>query len=560
MIEADAVRTALHSEEYGLNVNILNNVPTTAYGSATAARAAVGADYRQQGLKITYLLSTGWITDQYVGTALDNTSWGTAANWKTIGPVSVLQNTETGDTNIIVGNRTIPVPNIEKTPKINNSGYDFSISDENNNCIIGFKDGHLKTKHFDSKKIEHPVETDINMMSDLSITDESAHEVLRLRKGHIKTKYFDSAKVVKKPYERRIAFTVKVDATNFLASNFVSVDVNTIETPFYCVDNCVLYLPDSYTQQGKSTPLVIYCKQGDSIIKPEVDSYDMLNKVETKLIFHYLLSLGYAILGVDGVPDAWRDELKIQEGYAVGNYVAVQSTLKAYQYVLDNYNISKNGVALFGMSMGGLTAFNLIENTEMPINCAALAYPVVSMRYHIWDGKLTTPFYVDGVPFYMRSRYNIGKIFGFTFEDEEELEALNYDYFKTAGYDPWYKNVDDMYQGFTKSSPYGRSLYALQLGTSIDDITMKKLLRCPVKAWVADNDNVLGADVTKVFFKALKNAGVSCDIQCYTTGGHAIQSNQTAIGTFTEHGNTYNLMPIAKDVADWLFLNGVYYK
>jgi hypothetical protein len=80
-----------------VNVNDINGVPTTAYGSAAAARAAVDASsgLRIQGQIITYLLADGWYTDQYIGSATDSTSWGTASNWKTLGPVSVSQNTQT---------------------------------------------------------------------------------------------------------------------------------------------------------------------------------------------------------------------------------------------------------------------------------------------------------------------------------------------------------------------------------------------------------------------------------------------------------------------------------
>lgn len=80
-----------------VNVNDINGVPTTAYGSAAAARAAVDASsgLRIQGQIITYLLADGWYTDQYIGSATDSTSWGTASNWKTLGPVSVSQNTLT---------------------------------------------------------------------------------------------------------------------------------------------------------------------------------------------------------------------------------------------------------------------------------------------------------------------------------------------------------------------------------------------------------------------------------------------------------------------------------
>ena len=85
------------------NVNVYNGVPTTAYNTADIARANVPVGMRKQGLQITYLLANGWFTDQYIGSAVDSTSWATASNWKTLGPVSVSQNTLTGKTELKIG-------------------------------------------------------------------------------------------------------------------------------------------------------------------------------------------------------------------------------------------------------------------------------------------------------------------------------------------------------------------------------------------------------------------------------------------------------------------------
>lgn len=464
--------------------------------------------------------------------------------------------------------------------KINNvSNTDLSFSDDNGYDIVQFANGHIKTKNFNSSKnatteqrglmsandksklnsIELGAQVnDLNSIDskdiDLSFSDDNGLNVVQFSGGHIKTKFFDSSKILAHlPHKRRISFTVIDDTVNFLDTNFTAANINTIDTPVLYSDNCVLYLPDSYSNEGKSTKLAIYCKHGYALIKPTEDSDDLLLNNSTKYIFHYLLYLGYAILVVDGVPDGWRDALKIDERYAVGNYVAVQSTIKAYYYVTYNYNISKDDVSVFGYSMGGLTVLNLIENTDMPINCAALISPVVSMKYHLWDVR--TPITIDGTTYNYRSRYNIAKIFGFTFSTAQELDNLAYNYFKTAGYDSWFKNVENMYEGFTQTSSYGQYLYALPSGTTVDDITMKKWLRCPIKVWVADNDETLGADVTKVFVKALKNAGTACDIQVYSSGGHHIESLQTALGTYVEHGDQWNLTPMAKDVADWFYIN-----
>lgn len=82
-----------------INVNMLNSTggtPHAAYANAAAARADIAASsgLRVPGLHITYLLTDGiWYTDQFIGS--DVSGWATAINWKTLGPVTVTQNTLT---------------------------------------------------------------------------------------------------------------------------------------------------------------------------------------------------------------------------------------------------------------------------------------------------------------------------------------------------------------------------------------------------------------------------------------------------------------------------------
>lgn len=104
----------------------------------------------------------------------------------------------------------------ELQPKDNTN--DFSISDEDNIDIVQFKNGHIKTKYFDSSKeasidssglmskedkqkldsISSGAErnnigvTD-NVISDLDISDEQGNVLARFTEGHIKTKNFDSS-------------------------------------------------------------------------------------------------------------------------------------------------------------------------------------------------------------------------------------------------------------------------------------------------------------------------------------------------------------------------------
>ena len=390
-----------------------------------------------------------------------------------------------------------------------------------------------------------------NFISDIDFADKNGNVILRVYDGNIKTKYFDSKDFVKQSYQRRIPFAHDVDTHNFLKTNFAAQDIDTYEQAILYSDNCVLYLPESYKSTGEPTKLIIFCKQGASTI--ELGSDTILSTPNTGRVFRYMLHLGYAILAADGVPDGWATAIGIGER-AVGNYVAVQSTIKAFNYVVNNYNIDAESVFIWGYSQGGHYAQNVIDNSDIPFAAAAELSPVCSMRYHQWD--LNASVTVGGVTFSKGGRLNIARIFDYpAVTTNSELEALEYDASKTKGYDPWERNVEDMYTGFVQNSS---GLWKLPSGTSVDDIVMKKHVRCPVKIWAAENDATLSADVMKVFVKAIKNAGQTADLQLFTTGNHSIPSNQTSIGTFVENGETVDLYPIAKDVALWFYCFGGY--
>lgn len=359
---------------------------------------------------------------------------------------------------------------------------------------------------------------------------------------HIEDGIVEAGRNSVKEYQRLTYFTIDVECTQPQTTMFGAVSVNT--APYankVYKDNCVLYLPATYTTSGSPVKLVIYCKQGSSQITGSS------NPIEGLKIFNYLISLGYAVLGVDGMPDGLVSELQLDDTRVVGNYVAARATSLAYEYVVNNYNIDSNGCFIFGYSQGGHYAQNVVDLTPIPILAVAEMSPVCSMRYHQWDLKNTRT--IGGVSFTRPGRLNIARLFGFpTVTNDTELTNLEYNPMNVAGYDPWTRNVINPYTDFVQQS---NGLWKLPDGVDLEDIKMVKFTRAPLKIWCAENDTALGCDVMKVYIKAIKNAGQIADIRVYSTGGHGIHSQQSAIGTFTENGKSHNLIPIAYEIAQW---------
>lgn len=83
--------------------------------------------------------------------------------------------------------------------KTDSSPADLNIGDPNGNVIAQFKDGHIKTKNFDSRnsmtKEEVSQKADVkidNSSADLNIGDTEGNIIAQFKEGHIKTKNFDS--------------------------------------------------------------------------------------------------------------------------------------------------------------------------------------------------------------------------------------------------------------------------------------------------------------------------------------------------------------------------------
>ena len=68
---------------------------------------------------------------------------------------------------------------------------DFAITDEDKNILALFKDGHIKTKNFDSSEVTMQNRDD----ADLQVCDTDGYKLLEIKDGQIETKQFDGEAV-----------------------------------------------------------------------------------------------------------------------------------------------------------------------------------------------------------------------------------------------------------------------------------------------------------------------------------------------------------------------------
>ena len=206
----------------------------------------------------------------------------------------------------------------------------------------------------------------------------------------------------KKPYENGfVSFTVPVNQTvannNADASDYSEKIIETIDV------DCILSMPTAYTPYGTPSKLLMLCHgagQGVTTWKEHEGYKDIVNRFN---------EMGYLVFDCNGFKN---DAL----GWSFwGNQRVVEAWRKAYQYIVDNYNVEKD-FSIYAFSMGGLTALNLAFQNFPNIKCVALGSPVVNLRACWGD---------PSVKAVLQTLYNMG--------DE-------YDESKTFGNDP-YKHI-----------------------------------------------------------------------------------------------------------------------
>ena len=125
-------------------------------------------------------------------------------------------------------------------------------------------------------------------------------------------------------------------------------------------DDGIILFPDSYSDDGAATRLVISCHGAGGTVTTN-DS-----QIESQTLTKYLLANGYAVMDVNGLPYEFADEFGIDIRNNVGSPIAIQSYIKAYWYCIENFNLHKE-VCVHGGSMGGISSTNLVLSGKIPV-------------------------------------------------------------------------------------------------------------------------------------------------------------------------------------------------
>lgn len=237
-------------------------------------------------------------------------------------------------------------------------------------------------------------------------------------------------------------------------------------------DNGLIILPDQYTEHGAQTRLVINCHGAGGTVTTD-DS-----QVEHQVLTQYLVANGYAVMDVNGLPEAYAKKNNIDIRNNIGSPIAIRSYVKAYHYCMEHFNL-KPDVFVHGGSMGGISSTNLVLSGCIPIIAHSAFCPVLDtyneIFLHPWSG---------GLP-----KEAMGRIYGFKVSDDDEYI---YDEIKLSGYNPA-RNA--------KSNCYP----------------------VPVKFWHCQDDQTVSFQITKQFIERIKENGGIASLRSFSRGGHEPQ-------------------------------------
>jgi predicted esterase len=282
----------------------------------------------------------------------------------------------------------------------------------------------------------------------------------------------------------------------------------------------VLILPKQYLSAASPVPLVIGCHGGGGTV------YSNGSQTESYDLYKYLLSLGYAVMDMAGMPESYSSRLKIDHNRCEGSYVAIRAYEAGYKWVISNYNIDSDGCYITGGSNGGLTAANLVSLSSIPVICQAGMSPVLSIKEQVWNIPLGA---ISGGEFTSyQNRANIIRIF--EMRDVKTLAELinaKYEDDKVGKFDPFKYEV------------------------VFDGEKVIKKYRCPVKIWHPVDDDIVSVKFSRKFVSYLNNAGVDAQLIELPGGRHAPELYGRTLGYFEYQERKYELKQAVLELAHW---------
>lgn len=296
-----------------------------------------------------------------------------------------------------------------------------------------------------------------------------------------------------------------------------------------------LKLPPNYTQAGDKVPLVVFvhgsADVGGITINTMTTNYQEY--------YNYIRDSGYAVF--DCYPFSDKYASLGSHANTFGIPLNNNCYLSGIRFVCEKYNIDIGNVFVSCKSLGGLQAFSMLMNPDMPVKAVGMLAP------ELW--QLNMRFGYEAA-----ERKAIAAELGFSEDVDGVLEFGQSDTIPEGFYDYVTANMDKwcgIFANFIglQMPPADRpNYYRLATGT---ETMFRNSLGRPLKIWIAEDDSAVYYGNSLAVVKSLQNAGYHAELRTMPndTGGHHSVDNdpnapQTA-NVVTKLGITYTTIPTA---------------
>ena len=240
----------------------------------------------------------------------------------------------------------------------------------------------------------------------------------------------------------------------------------------------LLRLAYNYSEIGHPTKLAIFFSGSGG--------YNVFSdkNFQTELIpyIDYVCKCGYNVLS----PFAWDNTgggINFSCPYSLANFV------KAYNYVIENYNIDRSGVYIWGRSSGGSNVITFMQQSGIHVYAAALQSPqLFSLRAYGKNDISIREKYIryifDNDPYY-----------------EYTAEYLEQNFYKWASWEP---QLEGLISGLSIAQKT-----ALAMAGSLGSDDFNVCLKAPIKIWMPADDTVSIYVARHLFNNVLNSGGVS---------------------------------------------------
>ena len=241
---------------------------------------------------------------------------------------------------------------------------------------------------------------------------------------------------------------------------------------------CALLLPESYSDTGEETPLILSCHGAGSVVR-EADGRTGGIDCSRECIRR-----GYAALDVCG---------SSPDGVTMGCPEHVFALHKAYLYATKHYNLSKR-VLLAGDSMGGQTAMNFAHTFPGIVDAIGMFFPRLNL-----DGVTS-----DG-------RYCAG-----SWDKTQKNEKTG-----LSTHDRIVKVFRFPTDAWCKENTVGFNPHLTRSAADADGM-LAVMPPCPVKIWQGTADTVVDPGIAEEFARSVRRAGCYIELHLLEGVGHSI--------------------------------------